>query len=109
MTDAYNEAQRAQHEYNRIVEASPYVTPESTAAKAEYNTAKAKLHELTRSFEANRTSFEKAAKDHAAIRDILDKQADARTQVIDKLAARFLYLARIQPADQIGRARLFFS
>ena len=109
VTDAYNEAQRAQHEYNRIVEANSYVTPESTAAKAEYDTAKVKLDELAGSFEAKRASFEKAAKDLDAVRNVLDKQAISRPQDIDKLAARLLRLARIQPADQIGRARLFFS
>lgn len=109
VTDAHNDAQLAQDKYNRIVEANPYVTSESTAAKAEYDTAKAKLDELTASFESKRVSFGKAAKDHAAVRNALDKQAISRTQVIDKLAARLLYLARIQPADQIGRARLFFS
>lgn len=109
VTDAHNEAQRAQDKYNRIVEANPYVTPESTAAKAEYGTAKAKLDELAGSFESKRASFGKAAKDHAAVWDALGKQAISRAQVIDRLAARLLYLAKVQPADQRGRARLFFS
>jgi len=109
VADAYNDAQRAQDKYNEIVEAKPYVTPESTAAKTEYDTAKAKLDKLNGSFETKRARFEKAAKDRAAVRDALNIQADSCTHIIDRLAARLLYLARIQPADQTGRARLFLS
>ncbi|MCJ1244842.1 hypothetical protein MMC30_002043 [Trapelia coarctata] len=109
LKEAHNRAQMAQDKYNRIVEDNPYVFPESTAAKAEYDTTKAKFDNLTNSFEAAKVSFEKAARDYGAVQEVLDKQADARAHITDELAARLLYLAGVRPTDQIGRARLFFS
>ena len=109
LAEAHHLAQRAQDEYNGIIESNPFVSPESTAAKADYDTKKTKFDELSSSFKAEKASFEKAVKEHAAVQDALDKHLDARAHIIDKLAARLLYLAQVPPADRIGRARLFFS
>ena len=102
-------AQGAQDEYNGIIKADPYVSPGSKAAKAEYDTKKAKFGELTRSYEAEKSSFEKAARDRAEVQDALTKQMKLYVYITDKLAGRLLYLAGVQPTDHVGRARLFFS